>query len=209
MNRFDEMPKEVQERLLRIGKRLQTKSLPFVKWNHNNNTFEINDKQVLHSQWIALPDQATAGWNRWNSSFSQVEKKSDTVCIYEQDALPRPKMPEGAQKDTWRPQFELPLQQIETGELALFTSGYEWARQAIGAAIEYFAKTHRRPIVQLEARETIKDGKPVVVGALDIVAPDEGDNFVIDITRSGDPATGNGAAAPGSKHPDMDDDIPF
>jgi hypothetical protein len=208
MNRFDEMPKEAEERLLRIGKRLQTKSLPFVRWNRD--TFEINERSVLHSQWIALADQATAGWKRWNPNFTKVEEKTATVCIYEQDELPRPKMSVGDQKDMWRPEFELPLQQIETGELALFTCSYEWARRAIGAVIEYFARTRRRPIVQLEARETIRDGKPVIVGALVIVAPDEGDGFVIDLTRDSVPAaTGSSADAPGPKHDDMDDDIPY
>lgn len=204
MNKFDQMPQETRERLLRIGKKAQAKSLPFVRWN--NNTFEINDRSVLHSQWIALADQATTGWIRWNHNFSKVEEKTPTVCIYDHDEPQKPNVPDGS-KDLWRSQLELPLQQIETGELALFTSGYEWTRQAIGAAIEYFAKTSRRPIVQLEARETTKDGKTVIVGALDIVAPDEGDGFVIDLTKGGVPAAGNGAAA--SKRDDMDDDIPF
>jgi hypothetical protein len=206
MSKFDQMPKEIEERILRLGRKAQTKSLPFVKWK--DGTFEINDRSVLHSQWIALADQATAGWVRWNSNFTKVEQKTPTVCIYEHDEPARPMTPDGS-KNMWRLQLELPLQQIETSELALFTSNTEWARQAIGTVLEYFAKTHRRPIVQLEAREAIKDDKPMVVGALDIVAPDEGDDFVIDITRSGTPAAGNGAAAPGSKSSDMDDNIPF
>jgi hypothetical protein len=199
------MSEETRERLLRIGKRAQQKSLPFVKWN--NGTFEINDREVIHSQWIAMADQATAGWVRWNHNFSKVEEKTATVCIYDHDEPPKPKIPAG-EKDLWRSQLELPLQQIETGELAIFSSGYEWTRQAIGAAVVYFAQTRRRPIVQLESRETVKDGKTIIIGALDIVAPDESDGRVVDLTKDG-VAASNSSGTSKQRNSDMDDDIPF
>ena len=205
-SRFDEMPKETRERLLRIGKRLQTKSLPFVKWNGKTNTFEINERSVLHSQWIALVDQATMGWVKWNFNFTKTEDKTPTVCIYTHEELQQPEKSGSDVKNMWRPNYELPLQEIETEELAIFSSGHEWTRQAIGAAIEYFGKSSRRPIVQLETRETVKDGQTVIIGALDIVAPDDSDDLVVDITKAG----GNsGTATPKKRNSDMDDDIPF
>src|SRR5258708_37948432 len=53
------------ERLLQIAKRMQQKSLPYLKWadtvpSGGGHTFRINGNSVLHSQWIARADEAVA-----------------------------------------------------------------------------------------------------------------------------------------------------
>ena len=233
-NRFDEiMNKETQERLLRIGKKMQAKSLPFLKWGDvkgvsSEITFRINGKSVLHSQWIARADEAAACYCRFSGKAegSKLLQKGPTVVLLYSGLPSRPdshhdrdkwlKSDYGDyRKDPWQLQYEIPLQHVETGDLALFTSSVEWGRQAIGAVIEYFANTRRRPIVQLEKREVpISGGKTLIVGALDIVSPDESDDIGVDLTKDAvvnEPATvTNGSGASKSNGGgDMDDDIPF
>jgi len=237
MSRFDQMSQETKDRLLRVSRKAQTKSLPYLNFNGQNNNFWLNGKPVLHSQWIALADETAASWCRFVNK--QLIEKTPTVCLYTHDEPERPHSFEdrkqwpisdkyGTARDPWTFQLELPLQQVETGELAIFTSSNEWTRQSIGAVIEYFARTRRRPIIQLELRETTVNDNTVFSGALDIVAPDESDEFVVDLVRGGvlnEPAagnstvakataddsisTGNGSIAPPKKNADMDDDIPF
>lgn len=230
MSKFDQMSKEEQERLLHYARRAKVKSLPWVAYK--DGTFKLNGKSILHSQWIALVDQATMGWYRYTADNKKLLEKH-TVNIFNTDLPPRPntftdrskwaKNDYGTLKDPWGIGWELPLQQPETGELAVFNSNAEWAKQAIGDVIEYFAQSRRRPIIQLEVRETIKDAKTIKVGALDIVGPDESDDFVVDLARSvvvDDPAApkSNGGSDPvakfdedeaSKKHDDMDDDIPL
>ena len=97
-NRFDELVnKETQERMLRIGKKMQQKSLPFLRWGDvkgvsNEITFRLNGKSVLHSQWIARADETAVCYCRFSSKAegSKLLEKSPTVVLLESDLPSRP-----------------------------------------------------------------------------------------------------------------------
>ena len=219
-NRFDDIPKEDLERLRRIAKKMQTKSLPYFKWGETT-FFQLNGKSVLHSQWIARSDETAACYCKFINR--KLIEKGPTVVLLETGLPPQPddyndrekwiESDYGYKKTPWQLQYEIPLQQVETGELALFSSFTEWGRATIGATIEYFSSMRRRPIVQLEKREQPGNGgKTIIVGALDIVAPDEGDDGGIDLTKdaiNNDPISSGVPASKRNGGGDMGDEIPF
>ena len=207
-NRFDDIPEEELEQFRRVGKRMQQKSLPYLKWGATNIdkeiTFRLKGKNMQHSQWIAQADEVAACYVHFVGKVCL--GRGPTVVILRNGLPPEPadnfdktKWVDGdyGKRKPWQLQYEIALQHPETGDQVLFSSTTEWGRNAIGATIEYFTNTRRRPIVQLEKREIIDGSKTIIIGALDIVRSDEGDEDNVDLTKDAvvNASTTNGSGA--------------
>jgi hypothetical protein len=205
MTKFDEMTPQEQERLRHYAKKAQAVSLPFLLFKDGG--FQLGTTDVTDSEWTALIDQSTAGWYRFNGN--RVEE-THTVRLLEEDEPRRPNTHTnrdlwpigtyGNPKDPWSFGWELPLQNRETGQLAVFKASSEATRNAIGKLIEDFIATRRRPVVRLLAVETKKDGKRAPV--FEVIDHDDGDGDVVDLAR-------DDSDTAGKPRGDMDDAIPF
>ena len=217
---MNDEPRLSKEQLLRLARQMRTRPLPIMKWsagdteNDNDYTFRIDGKSVLHSQWMARPDE-TAGCHLRFRGNKLLERTKTVVLKYSGKPVRPDKLRDRRKweknkysdfpQDPYQLDLSIPLQNIETGMQVLFSTHTEWGRNAILELFEHWARTDHRPIIQLEKQELPTSGdKHIIVGAFNIVSQDENaisDDDVIDLVKD---AIVN---EPASDEPALDDEL--
>ena len=80
------------------------------------------------------------------------------VSVYNQAPLRKPntftdksqwKIGKYGPENPWKYQYEMPLENFETGTLAVFKAGTEITRKLVDEIFDDFLKTRRRPVIRL------------------------------------------------------------
>jgi hypothetical protein len=128
--------------------------------------------------------------------------------------------PDGKRSDPWVFQYLLPLENLETGDVAIFVTSSVGGRQAVSNVCREYAKRMLKghsgqPIVRLAVGEMpTKNFGKVLRPDLEVVHWDDagGDSVAVETSlataNTVETATAPKRAAIG-RHNDMDDDIPF
>ena len=194
--------------MLRIGKKPQTKSFPFVKWSGTLLWISTRGRFFTANRlrWpIRRQSVGSSGTPTYQNRNRKRPPCASTTTMSHRDR-------EGRRREK---HVEAPIRiaacnSRRPASWRFLTLTRNGRRQAIGDRDRIFREAARRPIVQLEVRETIKDGKTISVPSTSS-GPTRAMTSLIDHTRGRrGPLPRNGATAPESKrNDDMDDDIPF
>jgi hypothetical protein len=199
-------------RLREVAREMQTSGelgrlLKFTKGHYT-----IGDDEVsVGAEMIAHVNQLAHGWVKFKDSKvvdQQIGKPAEGFKMpfreelddqdeasWERDATGRP-------RDPWSQQYYLPMENAETGDVAVFVTGSHGGRGALGKLINCYARNAKNglPIIKL----AVASYKHRTYGRIE--TPD----FPIIGWTGGPPLAPGGELEPaGASSNDLDDDIPF
>jgi hypothetical protein len=197
-------------RLLQLAQEMQSSELgrllKFVK-----GAYTIGDDDVpIGTEMIAHVDQIARGWVKFRDNKvvdQRIGKPVDGFVmpprneLDDRDEAQWERDASGAKRDPWTQQYYLPMENVETGDVAVFVTGSHGGCSAISKLLKVFARNAGAglPIIRL----TVASYKHRTYGRIE--TPD----FPI-VGRTGVPAQPTQTIEPaGASARELDDEIPF
>lgn len=214
MSRLSEITEEQRQRARRHAVKAQTASLPFMRYSEG--VFWFSGQNATGSAWIAAADRTAAVWVLFHDKTAEEVAR---VYALDADVPPRPdiltdkvlwsKDTKGRANDPLGFQYEIPLINIDDGQVVVFKASTIATKAIIGRLLEDFANTARRPFVTVVV-EPDPNNPNVMVPDLRIDGHSDNDD---DIALPAATAAGRKPYEDKTVKPapvdDMADDIPF
>lgn len=191
------------------------KAVPAAFLKFDSGIWKIGADDATDSTWLALTDQTASGWKRFENG--RVAEEQMTLVL-ENEAPPRPNSHTdrdqwetgsgGWKKDPWSRQLVLPLLNVQTKKVALFTANSVAARIAVAALLDDFAENRRRQVVALTSELARVDGRDVHEPKFDVLERSENDD-PIKVLSHQEAGTAAAQKPNGGGGSFSSDDIPF
>jgi hypothetical protein len=197
-------------RLQKLAQEMQSSDLGKLLKFNKGSYFVGDDEVPAGTEMIAHVDQIARGWIKFRDNKvvdQQIGKAVDGFVmpsreeLDDRDETAWQRDPSGVARDPWVQQYYLPMEDTETGEVAVFVTGSHGGRKAITKLLNIFTRNPRAglPIIRLN----VASYKHRTYGRIE--TPD----FPI-VGRTGAPGKPTQTIEPaGASSNDLDDEIPF
>lgn len=226
-NRFDSIPDEALAGMEQVASEALAPSFQLVWWKYPD--FKIGEAVITNSEWLALTDEAAWGYvarvhNRLVGEYTvpaiggKRPSRPDSLRDEDEWELVEKGNNGPWRKDPWEFRTKLPLLNLETNKVAVFTGEGKTTGPAVAHLFADFRKTRRRPLVLLTTAP--QEEKPEAVAPFfQIVKRTEHDDKIMGtaLARTVEPPSTFKKAAsarvaetlPARRNEDMNDEIPF